>query len=500
MGREKSLRGLGTGFVALAATSSLALGPAARTSAAAPLQPVTTEPTTNDGGPDLWRAELEAAQAELVEGLEDLATWCSNRKLYASRDRVLEQILLFQPDHSKARKGLKHTQDADGAWHPPEKPASSKDYKKRDIPKMEERHAEVVASYRDACLGVLRAQELDPLQAEGAELLQSLLWLDADDEEVHGLQGEVRDGERWVLTETLTARDRRAVLREHQQKALGASGKAVKRSKAAEDEEALGVAWRHVMASDKVRALGTGDETEVLKVAQASHAVGEFFRGVFECDTEHWDASRIFVLANDGERDVFLSNHPKVPPEARETYAALVGTGFPESADVVMWNDEMLHRLDSSTRMTMGSFLFQTFGTTAEHGWVWEGFGMYLTWRLIGTRLTWYSPGVGSDADLRIRLADPQAKWMNEAYQLMKGQPAALETFLHKGLAEMDARDMLLSYVLAAYLVEGRPKEVPTLLLRVGQGEPAAEVLSEVSGLPLDVLEARFRRWLTERR
>ena len=41
-----------------------------------------------------------------------LADWCSSKKLYAERDAVLERLLVFEPDHKKARKFLKRAIDA----------------------------------------------------------------------------------------------------------------------------------------------------------------------------------------------------------------------------------------------------------------------------------------------------------------------------------------------------------------------------------------------------
>ena len=58
-----------------------------------------------------------AQAAQLVVGdLEDLADWCSKNGLAGERDRIYESILQLDPDHARARKGLRYERDKEGAW------------------------------------------------------------------------------------------------------------------------------------------------------------------------------------------------------------------------------------------------------------------------------------------------------------------------------------------------------------------------------------------------
>ena len=59
---------------------------------------------------------------------------------------------------------------------------------------------------------------------------------------------------------------------------------------------------------------------------------------------------------------------------------------------------------------------------------------------------------------------------------------------------------MLVAYALAAYLIEGRPQEVPDLLARLGAGADPASAFKAALGLSLPDVQDRLTRWLQERR
>ena len=62
----------------------------------------------------------------------------------------------------------------------------------------------------------------------------------------------------------------------------------------------------------------------------------------------------------------------------------------------------------------------------------------------------------------------------------------------------MRDEDLLVAYVLSAYLLEGRPDDVPRILRRIGAGEHPVRVFEDVMGFSVPVLEGRLRRWLDE--
>ena len=62
----------------------------------------------------------------------------------------------------------------------------------------------------------------------------------------------------------------------------------------------------------------------------------------------------------------------------------------------------------------------------------------------------------------------------------------------------MRDEDLLFGYVLAAYLLEGWPREAPALLAAIGGGAHPIEAFERSLGYSLPEIEARLRRWLDE--
>ena len=59
--------------------------------------------------------------------------------------------------------------------------------------------------------------------------------------------------------------------------------------------------------------------------------------------------------------------------------------------------------------------------------------------------------------------------------------------------------DAILAQAMAAYLVEGRPKQARELFRRIGRGEATLDALRTVTGLDLAAFRLRLIRWLRER-
>jgi hypothetical protein len=72
---------------------------------------------------------------------------------------------------------------------------------------------------------------------------------------------------------------------------------------------------------------------------------------------------------------------------------------------------------------------------------------------------------------------------------------------LERDVNAMGVEDMLYAYAFAAYLLEGRPEELPQILHRIAGGKSStAGALKEVLKMDAPAVEERLHRWLTERR
>ena len=141
-------------------------------------------------------------------------------------------------------------------------------------------------------------------------------------------------------------------------------------------------------------------------------------------------------------------------------------------------------------------------GISTEQGWVFEGFGLYLVYQLLGTRLTQFVQEDryrdGSE-EFNERIYGAGAKWLPEARAVMEGpEPPKLPFVLGADVNRMTQRDMLVAYALAAYLLEARPDQVDPILTAIGRGENPVETLEKRLQLDLPGIERRVRRWLAE--
>jgi hypothetical protein len=283
---------------------------------------------------------------------------------------------------------------------------------------------------------------------------------------------------------------------------------------AASAPERYGIAWTVSARTPSVLVLGTGTQEEALRAAQAAHATAEVFRALFGCRVRHTKDFTIYLLADPAQRDPFLDGLPGLAPDERAFLAQLVGAGIPRTGDTGQWDAQIERRLDGAVRHTLGGFLRDEYGITTDHAWAWEGIGIYLTREIVGTRLTWYVRGTvrdeqrtttveeqRRDAELRTRLLGAGANWMNDALVLLRGESAPdLGKVMRRDVNTMIVSEMLVSYALSAYLLEGRPGELPELLHRVGRGEPPEEAVGAALGMTIPELKARLVRWLGERR
>ena len=83
---------------------------------------------------------------------------------------------------------------------------------------------------------------------------------------------------------------------------------------------------------------------------------------------------------------------------------------------------------------------------------------------------------------------------------MTRQNPVELATVLGRDLSTMGVEDVLVSYALAAFLVEGRPEATPVLLKAVGQNVPPADAIQSALGLTVPELQERLVRWLSERK
>lgn len=438
------------------------------------------------------------ARGELIQRLLALATWCNEKELFLQRDNVWRSVLVLEPENVDARKGLRYSRDGQGNWKDPA-PREVKDRAPALLPEFGKRRSETVATFRDELLRLLDEQHADAKAREAT--YAEILGVDPDDARIRELRGEARQENAWVLQETVAGKARRAEIRATID---AAKAEAVKPENLAPSTQDLGFlpAWKLSWSAEGLRLLLQTSEAEGNDLVRTAHAARALLRKLTGKEAELPANFSAYVLSEAADRDKFAAALTDVPEADRKIWKESSGAGIPGKEAVVLWHKDAKRRLDCFARHVLAGALLQGFGIDVRQGWVFEGLGLYLSRELVGTRFTWFILAGGGELEkLKTKLLAPESNWMAETLKLYKGStPPKLAEALPKALSAMKLDELLASYCFSAYLVEGLPAEFPLILERVGKGEAPLDVIVSATHRPFPEVEARFVRWLEERR
>jgi len=444
-------------------------------------------------------AQRAAARADMVDRILQLATWCNEKELFIERDRLWRKVLEIAPDDASARKGLRYARNVDGSWKEPP-PRELKNLGKKWLEEFAKREDAVGTPYGDALLALARVE--GRTVAERDILIAEIKSLAPNHAGLHAWLGNVQLGDRWVLPETATAKERRMKIRADA-KRLTEVGAPFAPEKPNEAEAAFGIAWKVVLQGENVRIVSTGTEEEAVRIGRAAEGAGVLLSIVIGTDMRFPGAYTIYVLTEPGEKEAFLAKLPGITEEERTRLMGLEGTGIPRSTNVALFGKDPVRRADAAVRHTIGHIMALTLAVSHKTAWAWEGIGQYLTRELVGTRLTWFvSEGADAgSADLRGKLMTPDSNWIQEAFDLLStGTAVPIEDLLRRDLDRLEVEGALTGYALVAYLIEGRPDAVLGFVTRAARGEDPAKITSEVLDMTPGELQVRLVQWLSERR
>lgn len=459
--------------------------------------------------PPLPRIDLEsdrqALDAQFVEDLEELADWCTKKRIFIARTTVYEELIRLEPDHTKARRGLGHTKDKNGQWNANKNRIKPVDWSKKAAAQFPAKRAALTTKYIDTLYSMFEAAL--PTLSDAARNKWELILLESspDDERIHTMRGEVKLDERWVLKETARSKKRRAEIKEFVRESI-ATAPRPEPGTALMNEKGLGIAWKTIIESPTARCLGTCDEAEATRLVAAAHALRELFNSCFKVEANYPKQLTIYSLANPGEKDKFVGAYPGIDETYRAYLMKLEGACIRGAWTFAQWAGNRARRVDGMVRLESSWLFADAFSIDSKQGWALEGFGLYFTRELLGTRLTWFATPSEyalpkDDLALQQRLLDTNTNWMTEANVVMQSpQRPRLARLLSKNVNKLTTPDLLYSYVLAAFLLESESDSVGPILKQIGEGIAPETVIKEHLGFTLEELDDRVRRWLSERK
>jgi hypothetical protein len=443
-----------------------------------------------------------AARTALVGRLLTLAQWCHDSELFEDRDRAWRAVLEIETDNMEARKGLRYARNADGSWKEPA-PRPAKNRNPAALEKLPAKRAEAIGPFRDDLLPRMEKDAVPPETKKA--VLAEILAVDPDDEAAHKAMGEARLDDKWVLAETATGKARRAALRTAVEAAAKAAPAQLKSSAPSDDDKVLLDSWKCATVSDNIRVVASGDPSQCESLATACRVTAAAFEAALGTTPSWADGFGLYVATGTGEKDALVAHVQGLDDTERGTLKRTIGGGIPRTWKIVLFEPDPKRLLDCGVRHALAHLLFRSFKLTTGNAWVFEGFGLYLTREICGTRLTWFCSGKGVTTEgknsPRGKLMVSTSNWMNEALQILSKEPAPdISKVFEHDLATIGVDDLLISYAIAAYLIEGRPEAAPVVLKSIGDGTASAEALHAALGMSMPELQVRLVQWLKERK
>lgn len=444
---------------------------------------------------------------QLRAKLHEMAKYCTSRKLFGARYDIYELVLSIWPEDEAARKSNGYT-DTGGGW--------SKEGRKRPrnlsasgMPALKALQDETAAWYMEAIAEATR--ELPPGMAAAwrARSVGTAVRIAPKNEDLREKNGEVKgkgaDGKRgWILVESRHSRKRRKKLLAAGEKALKSAAKP-KKDAVRDSEKSSTVTWATVIKGKHARLTGTTEPDELAQILRNVDATFPFFDAAFGSTPESIPGLTIHVVDNIGTGNVYLGDQ-KVDQQWLRFVTPLIACWVPKSNRVMVKSPDAGVRLEAAPRQVNAALMSQRFGIHSKMGWAVEGFGLYLTWHVAGTRrinsVRESQYGEQEEkVDLAKRLKETETDWVAEARALVNGQYAPdLRLLLGKTVNTMTPEDILYSYILAMWLTEGHRDKLSGFLPAVAAVKDADYDLAFAEHLGFDVASAerRVKRWLNE--
>lgn len=458
--------------------------------------PSTALSTAPDDEVDEARAELDE---ELADALYSLGKWCHKKRWYGERDRRYRQAIEADPDHKKARRALGYERRRDGTWDRDEPYEPQRNERRLDREDLAERVKEELEDWHEGVHELL-AEHGDALSEEDRhELWQRVVRYYPEDEVAREALGHVVgwDGETWVSPEVMRSYERRKELAALMGRAREA-GATVEPLEPREFEAKL--TWSDSGRNDRARAFvhvdpdGEGeDQGDVKHAAVYAHAAEVLMNEGLGIEVELPEGLTYYLVEDEQQLVEVARAHPTASHAGLEG----VGAAWLDWRSMVTWGETTPVRQDAVSRQTVSWLLKHRFELTPRQGWAFEGIGLYLSYTVCGTRLRFFvrESEYGSVEERTDMLRDPKVDWLSLALEVMHRKPPDLKFLLGKDVNNLSERDLLVSYALGAYLVEGRHEELPAILSRLPK-EPATVVLEDVLGLGPDELADELLQWL----
>ena len=430
------------------------------------------------------------AYAEFRDKLESLAVWCDERRLFVERSRAAEALLLFDPDHERARDWLGFRRAKDGSWTRTEPPPAV-DANKEALPEWTRRRDDLAAPFRSRTATPVPPPMFRKAAALRDRVNRALVGLLPDDPVLRENNGETRVAGTWMLKESAaTPAGRRRIA-----DAAREARKAAARLKAVSSNEPK---WTSVVEVGGAVVRSDFSRPGSEEIARGFLAARDLLSRVFATEVTP-SGVRLYVFSCWSSHKRFLDTRTEMTEEQRKRDEGLSAYWLDEEV-IASQCFEQTERIDGVVRQSISNADTGLGRMYRASDWMGEGMGMYLTYALVGTRLTVFVQDTEySDEAIGRESADPRSDWVALARRMVDaGHDPKIPIVVGTPLNSMTKDDGLMAYALAAYFLESRPEDAAKLVGLTQFGTTFHDALAMVCGLDAEGLQARFIRWLHE--
>ncbi len=436
-------------------------------------------------------AEVSKAAAPFHEKLVALGEWCGASTLMLERSRVADALVLFDADDEHGRTWLRFKRGKDGAWaRTSTRPFF--DEKSELLPEWDKRRAEVAVPLRAAIEPFLGRGDDWRTAGVRDRVRRALVDLFPDDAALHDAAGETLVAGKWLLKESAAT----AAGRKHVADAVRAARESTTSLAPAWTVEQR---WTSTVSLDEATVHANMSKPEALEVAQRIVQARTLLGAAFDTSPQKRKSLQVWALASPAENGDFLRSRTDVPDERKKLFGRSRGYWLLLD-DLVLAHADQPHRVDSAVRHVL-QYTYSGIGWLCDAPpCVSEGVGTYLTYALLGTRLTVFVDASRYvDESAAREMADPASDWTALARRMTeRGFEPRLKVLFGLPLDSMTKDDGLMAYALAAYFLEGRPTDLKEILARESRRSGFMQGVADVCRTDVDGLEARFVRWLRE--
>jgi hypothetical protein len=443
---------------------------------------------------DARRVWLKKARPDL----EALGAWCGGQGLLRKRAAVAEALLSLDPDHEQARGWLQFKRGKHDDWVRASGLPPPVDGKPDDFPEWVARRTEVL----DPLRGMLERvcdQQISARKPGRDRTLRVLVALYPGDAGLRAKRGERLVEGRWVLDETAATVEGRRRVEKWAKEAL----KAAAAKEPVVDRNVPGdeIKWACSASLENVFVATTGNAKDSSALASKLVAAQRFVDAVMGRRPTTHPALRCDMLGNYWDNKRYVEKCKELSAE-RKKDAIDSQSWWRDDDRLVVCDYEPAAVVDDAVRQVVNHQLSRTRRIWHAPAWLSEGLGLYLTWRLVGTRLTYFVKDTGyADEDVTHEMIKPTSDWLALARKIAQKQGGPrLPILAGTPLNAMTGEDDVMAFAAATYLVECRREAVPDLFEAAASSRSIEDALTTSMGLDLESLDARFARWLEETR